>query len=342
MSGDTVAVKPGPPQQLSGASLSTGTVIYNNDDTNAVWISSVQAMGVGNGMLLAPLATATWTGKQLWACVDTGVLDPVLLFVSSDVSQVDNPVAVATAVAIALLQSGIPLVLKSEVIFDQTVAAGANVGPIAVDKYAGLYIICDVPGPIVSTPIFLSLIFEDALGNVIMSDALAAPQPGGFVGLQRRWYVPVWGPDLILINSGLTQDITVIGTNRSFGAAIIPLDKLDFLHTASRTPSPAPPGFVAGSTYALQADSVINATGLVSIHANISGTVIKGLFYMTDTSGNAFRLFTSVELLDEQDSSRGLSRNFILPPTGLQLFFFCSVGGVGTVTVAYMGGNSPT
>lgn len=139
MSGTTITVKPGAPQWISGATFAQGSTIYNLDDTNAVWLSSVQAVSPGNGIIVPALGSIEWTGKSNpWACVDTGVTDPVDLMVSDDGNNLQNPLAIAIATATELINNGVP----SSLILDYlgTITPSAGITP-DVHKYNSLLLV---------------------------------------------------------------------------------------------------------------------------------------------------------------------------------------------------------
>lgn len=138
MSADIYQVQPGAYQQLTGAALPDGALIRNLDLTNGVWVSSTPPCLPGvNGTLLGPLASYNWVGKigqnkQLYACVDTGVIVPVSIQVTDDGNTLNDPVGVSIAVS----QRGAPNVLVGEVVE----AALVNGGPFDISSYASLMI----------------------------------------------------------------------------------------------------------------------------------------------------------------------------------------------------------
>lgn len=223
MAGNTYSVRPGAPQQITGAPLSTDTVIVNNDPSGfSVWLGSDITVSPGNGIELTPGATATWTGKQLWGCVDVGVITPINITVSSDVSQIDNPVAVATAVAIALLESGIPSVFVSVPIFASVpIAAGSSTAITDCSQYSELDVVVVHDPFLVTEPISGTITFFDAQQLTVRSIPFMADvsTTAGRVIAQCSFSTPAYGPFFRVNINGTagTNDtkVSVTGTNRN-------------------------------------------------------------------------------------------------------------------------------
>lgn len=264
MSGSTVTVNPGVAQQLTGAPISAGSTIYNQDSNNGVWLSSVQSVSPNNGMFLGALGTLEWTKGQVWACVDTGVTQPVQLTISDDVSNITNPVELGAAIAAKLLVTGVPNVLTEDTIY---------FGPqgnmtLDVSGYASLVI----------APTGNGLNYEfQAPGAVI--------GPNNFIGLPT--IVPVIGPSLAITAGSGIGNLLVIGSNR-----LPPLGREISAGFSSEgwIGSTGNIAMLAGQSYPLNAsnDSVL-FQGPCYAQAFITGTTVKGFWTMqTLLSNNVF------------------------------------------------------
>lgn len=212
MPGSTVPVSPGPAVQLQGAPLDNGFLLYNNDAVNSIWISSVQAVSPGNGILLGPFATAQWSyNKGLpWACVDTGVTTPVLITITNDVSTLDNPAAVAAATAAALLLQGVPQVFVQEEVYNGTVPYGQLL-PLDVSKYASIIVMITSA----TDPFNFVLVGAPEIGAESATISMSAASPGASAG---SWTIPVTSKQVDIINYSPTTanpKLIVIGTNRT-------------------------------------------------------------------------------------------------------------------------------
>lgn len=124
-----------------GVFLEAGTTIYNSDATNAIWVSSSPNVAAGVGMRIGPKGSLVWNDRSpCYGVVDTGTA--VVVNIGSGVSQLTNPIDVATATAAQLLATGIPSVFVGDLLFNQVMTS--NVGnfvlPDFVDKYASLTI----------------------------------------------------------------------------------------------------------------------------------------------------------------------------------------------------------
>lgn len=87
-------------------------LVINTDSKNAVWLSSSPSVQAGQGVPLQPLGSANWNqGGPIYGVVASGVTSPVTLNLSTESTNVDNPVAVGSAVAAQLLSQGVPSVL---------------------------------------------------------------------------------------------------------------------------------------------------------------------------------------------------------------------------------------
>lgn len=215
MTGITVPVTPGPtPTQLSGAPLPSGAIVYNNDSVNAVWVSSSRNMSPGNGILLGPFATATWaTGKQCFACVDVGVTSDVLVTFTDDVTQIDNPDAVATAVALALLKQGIPNVLLYDLIGTFSIGAGSGGELIQTGSYSSI-IVRTLTSGFASSRIRLDWYSTKTPTNVDQINSSDWCLSLADVG-SASWQLPVLTQSATINNQGAgSVTVTVYGTNR--------------------------------------------------------------------------------------------------------------------------------
>lgn len=216
MSGATYQVTPGPPVQLSGASLNAGTVIYNSDPNNGVWIGAAGTVSPGNGIRVGPFSTAQWAANKgtLWACVDTGVTAPVSITVSDDVTAVDNPAAIAASVAAKLLAGGVPSVMIHDVLVDHVLIPWlpGSAGMINVDtsKYASVIVQFKTIGDL--GPYNVRYSWETANWAILIDSGVLSSdnsQPDTFE-------MTVKGASLNLQNTLLNNDVivTVIGSNK--------------------------------------------------------------------------------------------------------------------------------
>jgi hypothetical protein len=197
--------------------LEAGALLYNTDANNAVWLAATQAVAPNYGMRLGPLGTATWNGGPIWAVVDTGVATPVQIAVSPDVTQLTNPVDVASAVAAKLLIQGVPSVsLLTTLTTVTNVGNNISSGILDVHLYASVMIRAS------SLHNFALRIdqYADAAGTILINTEYITCTD---IVNPRSWHIPLSGIALKIttFNNG-TADInyTVIGSNRTIPKAI--------------------------------------------------------------------------------------------------------------------------
>ena len=143
MSNQTVSVPTGATPTLINTGLNAGSIIYNQDTANTVWVSSNPSIVSGQGIPLGPLGSLTWNGGVVYAVAGTGVTTGTQLNISSDVGNLDNPVAIGAAVAAQLLATGIPSVLIGKSVFSGVIAPMPSPGiswvvPVSIGQYASL------------------------------------------------------------------------------------------------------------------------------------------------------------------------------------------------------------
>lgn len=238
LSTGTFVVNAGVPTQLL-AQMPAGTLIVNNDSVDGVWISDANAVSPGGGFFLGPLGSLTWQndGGACFACVDTGVVNPVSLTIGGAATNPDNPVSVGVAVATELLASGVPLTYTN--------------------KLAGLAFVQTLPftTAVIDCHNFASLIFEinssnsnaGTLNNVIrveidwyinqggnLIDSQVITLWGGSVinttTQTTTWTLPVKGDScrIVITSSGLNDTVNFfgIGSSRGVSQEIIKADLL--------------------------------------------------------------------------------------------------------------------
>lgn len=128
MTNTTVQVPVGNSATMISSGLPAGSTIFNTDTADAVWVSSSPSLTVGAGIQLTALGSATWSGGPVYAICNTGVTSPVLVNLSTDANNYQNPVAIGTAVSQQLLNNGVPNVLTGSLISGVTVNAPFPVG----------------------------------------------------------------------------------------------------------------------------------------------------------------------------------------------------------------------
>lgn len=202
-----VSVPTGTSATLISSGFPSGNVIYNTDSKNTVWVSSNPSVAAGQGTPVAPLGSVTWSASTaVYAVVDKGVTSPVVLTLSTDATNVDNPVAVGTAVAAELLSQGVPSVLVGA-----NISGIVNAQPFGVSGYASVAGTIDVPAAG-----YILIQYMDPTLSVVLFQKYYT-----FAGSYTQWpfSLPVYGPEMIISyvgagGGGGPLSVSLYGTNR--------------------------------------------------------------------------------------------------------------------------------
>lgn len=325
MSGSSVPVFPGPARQIFGV-LTEGSTIVNTDGVNSVWVSSRFAVAPGNGIEIPPFGSATWSNKaeQVYACVDTGVLVPVILVVSDDVSVITDPLGVAVATATQLAATGIPNVLTQTLIGQ--IQQGVDTWPKIYDvsQYASVLLI-GYNGPIQYGFIPLGTLFA---GPSIEADVIAPPT-AVFISSEPGVEIRVIGSKLKIGGAGwtvqsATASVSIIGSNRP---ALQQTRRLDSSSNSVSQVVVGPQTLTAGTAYALGGD--LNS-GVVFAHFSVTGTVVKGRFDIVTADGVNIVYTDTGEMHASASGNQEIYKQIILPRTGFTWRFVCTVGVAAT------------
>lgn len=326
MSGTSVTVAPGrTPTQVSGAPLAAGTSLFNSDPNNAIWLADNNGVAPSNGMQLNSLATGTWTKASLcYACVDTGVTTPITMQISGDLSNVTDPVAIATATAIALLASGVTINAATDLLISAPIPQGHLSALLDVRKYSSLLINYSAS----TSPAEINVHqWADIAKTVLITTDTITNGPIG--SLIPTAIVPIKGSYVEIIS--ILGDLTLLFVEGS--TRILPLS-FDFNNgygTAFQdTILP-----VANTAYQLtQVPQSSYLSGDVWINIQIGSTAVKGGFYFEYYHDNVVRQVFFADT-SEPDVSIFNANTFIRKKIALPklatvtLHFFCSTGSGG-------------
>jgi hypothetical protein len=222
MTGFPATVLPGPAQQLTGSPLQRSATIVNRDSVNSIWIGSDRTVKPNLGVNIGPLGSAQWSGQQLWACVDSNVSSSVDITVTDDVTNLDNPVAIGAAIAAKLLATGVPNVLRQDVLVSF---------PGAITLGVGMFVDANNIGQYGS----LNLQLNGNLASVRLDFDFNTP----FVGIDyltpeyfsnidttsnkpASWIIPVNAQSVRITNTGVNPcNVMMYGSNRAVNQIMI-------------------------------------------------------------------------------------------------------------------------
>lgn len=223
MTGQIYTVQPGSAQQITGAPLPRGSIVRNlaSIDADTIWVSSQRNVTPNNGLKLRPQASCNWTGKQLFACLDTGVSTAVDLQVSDDAETINDPLSVSEAIII----NGVPNTFLGDLLIDQEeLLPDAFADLIDVSKYASLQLYVSIEDIFAEEDIWFNAWFQpNASSSVLTNQVLSlGPRHGnnatGMSPIQTvMWEIPVRGNSFQFGNGYSSEGpllYTLIGTNR--------------------------------------------------------------------------------------------------------------------------------
>ena len=332
MSGTVIPVEPGnAPTQLSGASLAAGTTLYNMDSNNAVWLSSSRAVSPNNGIFLAPLATCQWSkDAQAWACVDTGVNASVNVNVSGDVSQIDNPVALATAVAVALLASGVSIAYPETLIGTFNLPAPGSGTPVLdVHNYASLRL--SVP---INVNGSVSWAFVDPTTGARYSPGSTNAESGTILATSvQDAIIKVQGSEIQFTNTSVPGAITiqVYGSARPQGPTPQILGTGDGVYEQSLGST----AMVAGTNYQAILTRENMPQGPCYIEAIVTGSTAKGLVQVIAAvpSGPTltYDITDTTEMHAAPSGNQQIYKPWTMPMSPWIMQFNCTTSGTANV-----------
>jgi hypothetical protein len=267
-------------------------VIYNKSSTDSIWIGSATNTGANNGFLLGPLAHVVWDkdGPVYGALVSGS--SSVDVIITSDISSLDNPVAVATATVTGLAETGIPNVFLSTVIEPAVDLALNDTRTYDVSEYASLQISM--------TPLLFPLA-HGALkvdwhtlipvsGSLGPADVIMDTQYITSMQLKIGVVVPVNAASVQITNVGSdTIRVTINATNRP-----VPKAQSLFDRQVARSFQLANTNVVSGTSYQLlPVDGLPSSTsfnGLMKLHAffaTVAGTIRMRYWQANAVQNNA-------------------------------------------------------
>lgn len=297
-------IKVGSGQQLSGAPVSKGASVWNEDLTNTVWISSRREVQPGYGQRLPPQATVDWTGDQLFACLDTGGIAPVTINVSNDVQNLSNPVGIAEAIAIA----GIPSTFLTKIVLSANVVVNSDSGALDVSQYASL--LMRVINQANGQKITLTIVwYSDAactLATGIADNFSFGNHPSALMA--DAWEIPVRGLGLRILNRSQSQGTASVflqGTNR-----LVPSIKQILTTVDPRVLGFSNTNCVAGTPIPL-----VNLDGLGD-YTTLNGNVVAGLAVTGGETGQLVFFYTEYNCTEG-----GLGVGAVAAATGAQATF---------------------
>lgn len=294
-----VTLAPGSdPVMLTEFAPGSQPVTIVNTGQARAWLGGGSSVGPNTGVPLDPGTALPWRSSgQVWAVIDASATAAITLYVSSAISSwTPSPVAVATATAAELLNTGVPTVLTGDVLYGpHTPVASGQTVTLDVSKYGSLNVTV-APGGAPDTQACCSYQFTDPTGAVVLdSNTLATAS----ATQQVMYRIPVSGPQLQLQGVASSPLLTVYGSNRTVpqAAVIAPFTVHHF--QASQT-------MTALDYYNLTDQLGLTQCvfdGLCTIRARLFGPTPKGrfLFSSIDASGHPENNFeyTSYEMTQQ-------------------------------------------
>jgi hypothetical protein len=212
-------VTTGPAKQLTGAALDNGSIIVNRDPTNSVWVDDKPSVVPGAGTLVPALGMVQWRSQRgIWAVLDAGVTQPVLLMISDEITDYADPEAVAIATATQLLATGVPNVLIEDTLIPGTILSANQAITVDISKYSSFTVQALGTQPAGSLCDLIVSQSADS-GNLLVLDSefcYAASFASGYGYGNGTWRFAAVGKYLTIQNSPNSKvSVTVIASNRA-------------------------------------------------------------------------------------------------------------------------------
>jgi len=332
----TVTVPPGPARNLL-SNMPSGTIIYNQDKVNTVWISENPSVSPGFGYKLGPLGSMIWAydGRQCYGCVDTGVTTPVIITYGNSISDLNNPVDVGIAVSTALLQQGIPNVYQETQLASGDVLAPFQSKFYDVHTFASVVIRNNVANSLQGR---LALDFLEFSQGIAMATYIMAPDPDKlrFDSDQIAFNVRGYWFEVSNLDATNTATIWLTASNRlrtvDVDASIDSAQPFQW-NTASIA-------MVAGTTYPLTLQqNGVHLTGPVYADFDLNGTVVKGYYQLryTDGSGTTRSIIiansTEMQIVG---TIMVINKMMALPETSIDIDFVCTTAGTAIASARFI------
>lgn len=198
------------PQRININTPPLGATIANIDTANSIWVGPSAGSAMPNiGTLLGPGGSMTWghPSEIPYACLDPAATGPVLGTVSTAAQNVQNPQLLAEAVAIAILNAGIPNVLVQNLVmaFQPTGLLPSRTAPIKT--YASIIVTL---AALTGSSYLIRVVQKDINGDVVNNTVLGIDST---TDIPASWIIPVVGVTLT-VSGNVGSTIAVIGTNR--------------------------------------------------------------------------------------------------------------------------------
>lgn len=326
----TVTVDPGPTPTMLLSRMPAGTQIVNLSTTDSIWVSDNPSVTPSIGWELGPQGSLVWQYDQqaAYSCVDTGVVSPVAVTFGNSVSDIQNPVFVAQAMAIL----GIPNVLVEDALPNVVLAAGATSAFIDVSRYASLFLGNNTAASITGWK--FQYVFYDPNFNQLGLSIFGVPaDPSGIGFTCPSYQIPVAGKYIkITNNSASAATLFMTGTNRLCERAMLATDILNMVAFQQTF------AWVNGADYNLgMYFPSAPKDGQISMDVTFAPAV-RGLIRFYDINGIEFQIIDDTQFHVRADTFKQALVNLQVPPLPVQVSFhsFATVAAA-LVSVIIMG-----
>lgn len=306
-----------------------GAFIVNTSQTVTCNISDLLS---GVGVTLAPQGSMVKQGNgPLYASlVNPNPGETCQIVITDAITDYENPVAVAAAVAAELLKSGIPNVLVTDTLFNGVIPANGNI-VLNISGYASVRIQGTIGGPQFSIGCEQSLdnpatVLLDAVSMTSMGPVATSGYVLGTLAVVGNW--------LLIDNGGNASPLTiaVVGSNRPAYARF----DARFGETMQTWQLPNA-AYVLGTTYNLTGGGGL-LQGQCWLDYRITGGALKGDLFLNTFDGLVM-LASHAELIAVGGASFGISKMVAVPGEAYGLSFACTAGATSNLQANLVAGS---
>jgi len=313
------------PIQLLDA-VPAGSSVINLSSQSTVWLAGNPGVAENNGFPLQPLASMEKPATgPLYAVLESGSTESaVVILVGDDLSGYSDPVALASAVATALLATGVPNVLTESVVATNALLPnGGAPQTFDVSGYASIVIV----GRDNALPCTYE--FQTDTGQTTDRDYFVPILAGNQLPVR----LAVSSGNLVLKNvSGLADmHVDIVGTNRPA------LTRFDGRSRANTVQSWSG-GIVAAGNDAQLAinDPLRQPHGLCFARFALSQATQTGYFFAEDVTSLATGFIVLCDAAEMMTGAANAARylsKLVSIPAGANMWFHCtnSIGGTANI-----------
>jgi hypothetical protein len=296
-----------------------GLQVINTSVGDLAYLGNSSGVSPTSGVPLEAGTALPWiAGGEVWAAAAPGSTNPITVVITSAIAGWEpSPAAVASAVAAALLEQGIPNVLVEDIVVSNlSVPVGATTANFPVAGYASLVVF---PSALVARVVATQL---DTAGNQVDIELVSSAR--------HATRIAVTGATVNFQNLGATPvTLWVVGSNRP---ALARVDSRAKALNGDVWSAPTA-AYTANQVVALvQTDPDVELQGqcYLEYHVNSTGATVEGTLFLNKNDGGSYRLALASELV-LATANQLCVRTMVAITPGYNLQWVCTVAGTASI-----------